>query len=696
MNITGSIGIAILVGAMTISADAQTPSASPTPEATIKLSRILEASLTSSAGPVNQESAAKAYGKLLEGERFLWKVKNARGRRNAAVQQQNIRDARLAFQDAVAANPRLAEAYTALAELAITAPPTDVDEAIDLANIALKIKKDNFGARRILARLYTFKSGLGTRAIDSANSAKAVDEWKFVASLDPRYMEAWAFLAEFYERQDNHSERIVALEKWRSSASAIDTQFYRQMTGGRSTLSPETATLKLGEAFLKAGKTQQGIEILAEVLADEPENEAAIDLMREAIRSSKGADVGKAIAGLEQAAYADPDNAALAELLAQAYAVSGRIADAAKVLESAAIKASATDSTLSATYYVALGEIYERAEKIAEARGSFEKAISVRDLENGADISDSDRMFLRSVFERLIRLAKAQDNKADVLSVIERARKAFGPNDGFADRELVVHHRDSGNRGEAIRVIAAQRAKAPLDEGLARQEATLLTELGRIDDAVVGYRKFMTARLAAANTNPAPPPLDLFSNQLFVSHLYSQANRGKEAVEAANQALASAKGSERRQIARLSIATALQMSGDFAGAENTLLDILKESPNNPIALNNLGYFLLERNERFDEALKLIKQAVDTDPTNPSYLDSLGWAYFKLGKMSEAELYLKEALRQDSGSATINEHLGDVFAAQAKPEQAKVYWQRSLTLASDAKEIERIRKKLGIK
>ena len=192
------------------------------------------------------------------------------------------------------------------------------------------------------------------------------------------------------------------------------------------------------------------------------------------------------------------------------------------------------------------------------------------------------------------------------------------------------------------------------------------------------------------------PPLDTFSSLLFISTLYSQANRGKEAVEAANQALIAAKGSERRQIARLSLATAQQMSGDFASAETTLRDIIRESPNNPIALNNLGYYLLERNERFDEALLLIKQAVDTDPTNPSYLDSLGWAYFKLGKFGEAELYLREALRLDPSSATINEHLGDVYAAQSKSEQAKASWQRSLNFASESKEVERLKKKFGAK
>ena len=696
-KLKGSIAGAILIGVMTISATAQSPPPVPpaTPEVTLKLSRLLAANVSSSTTPVSQENAAKAYRKLLEGERYLWRVKNARGRRDPAAPQQNIRNARLAFQDAVAANPWLAEAYTALAELAITAPPTDVDEAIELAGLALRIKKDNFGARRILARLYTFKSGLGTRSLDTANAAKAVEEWKFVASLDPRYMEAWAFLAEFYERQDNQGERIASLEKWRSSASAIDTQFYRQMTGGRSTLSPETATLKLGEAFLRFGKTLQAIEILAEVVADEPGNANAVELLRDAIQSGRTAEVEKGISGLEQAVFANPDNVSLVNLLSESYARTGRITDAAKLLESTAAKAGRTDKSLAAVHYVTLGEIYEKAERFSDARNSYERAISLRDLETSPELSDDERIFLGSIYERLIRIAKTGNRTADVLSIIGRSRKSFGSDDGFADRELISYYRDSGKRLEALKIITTQRSKLPLDEGLARQEATLITELGKVDEAVAGYRKFMATRAEPAPAGTAQPlPLDVFSNLLFISHLYSQGHRPKEAAETANQALAVARGAERRQIARLSVATALQMSGDFAGAENTLRDILKESPNNPIALNNLGYFLLERNERFDEARGLIKQAVDIDPTNPSYLDSLGWAYFKLGKSAEAELYLREALRHDPSSLTINEHLGDVLAAQSKADQARSHWRRSLNLATESKEIDRLKKKLG--
>ena len=189
---------------------------------------------------------------------------------------------------------------------------------------------------------------------------------------------------------------------------------------------------------------------------------------------------------------------------------------------------------------------------------------------------------------------------------------------------------------------------------------------------------------------------DDFTNYLFISNLYSQANRGKQAIESANLAYSAAKGEERRQIARLTLATAQQMSGDYVSAEETLRQILRQTPDNPFALNNLGYFLIERDKNINEAFELIQRAVKIDPTNPSYLDSLGWAYFKLGKYAEAENYLKEAAGIDTASATINEHLGDVYFKQGKTESAVNVWRKALNLASDAVDINRLKTKLGTK
>jgi tetratricopeptide (TPR) repeat protein len=191
------------------------------------------------------------------------------------------------------------------------------------------------------------------------------------------------------------------------------------------------------------------------------------------------------------------------------------------------------------------------------------------------------------------------------------------------------------------------------------------------------------------------PMYDDFTNYIFISNLYAQAKRGKEAVEAANQAFLTGQGDERKQIAKLTLATAYQTAGNFSAAESTLRELLKQLPGNPIALNNLGYFLVERDTKLDEALSLIEQAVRIDPTNSSYLDSLGWAYYKLGKFQQAEKYLKEALRINESSAIIQEHLGDVYQKQGKDALAKSSWLKSINLSFEAEQISRLKTKLKI-
>jgi tetratricopeptide (TPR) repeat protein len=106
--------------------------------------------------------------------------------------------------------------------------------------------------------------------------------------------------------------------------------------------------------------------------------------------------------------------------------------------------------------------------------------------------------------------------------------------------------------------------------------------------------------------------------------------------------------------------------------------------------------LLERNEKINEALELIQKAVEISPTNPSFLDSLGWAYFKLNKLDEAEKYLKAAARLNTSSATILDHLGDVYQKQGKTKLAGTTWRKALKISSDFEEISRLKTKLGEK
>ena len=71
--------------------------------------------------------------------------------------------------------------------------------------------------------------------------------------------------------------------------------------------------------------------------------------------------------------------------------------------------------------------------------------------------------------------------------------------------------------------------------------------------------------------------------------------------------------------------------------------MLEMNPENAGAMNYLGYMLADRDVRLDEAYQLIKKAIDQDPNNGAYLDSLGWVYFRQGKLNEAEGVLVRAL-----------------------------------------------------
>jgi tetratricopeptide (TPR) repeat protein len=652
--------------------------------------------------PVSRERREKAYAKLMEGQRFIWRGNPMRAPITSAA---NMRSAKSAFQSAVELDPALAEGYTALAELALSTPPNDVDEAIGLASLAARIDKDNFGAHRIMARLYTYKSNLNTGIINQSFAAKALSEWKEVTRLDPRNAEGWAFLSEFYFYSGKDEERIDALKRWMASSAPIETQFYHRVMGGSENLSPENAALKLGMALIKDGRSKEAIEVLSVLVSDDPDNADAIDTLREAVESADAEAGAAAIESLQQAVYANPGNVALVSMLAQLQARAGHLDAAARVIKDASDHVGAEDKTATSALQVSLGDIYASADKIPESIAAYEKALALRGFNNGTAVTAADREFATGVFEKMITVYKNADRTADVKAVIERARQMLGNADLFADKQLVSLYRETGKKDEALAAVRALRSRVPNDYSVIRLEATVLTESGRVDEAVSMIRQLINKKPAISGTSAnggvgmgetivvTPNVYDEFSNLLFISQLYSQANRGKEAISAANEAFSAARGEERRQIAKLTLATAQQMSGDYASAETTLREILKQTPRNPIALNNLGYFLLERDVRFDEALDLIQRAVKIDPTNPSYLDSLGWANYKLGNLSEAEKHLRSAVKLDSGSETIHEHLGDVYLRLGKPAEARQFWQRALTLASDPADITRLKEKL---
>jgi tetratricopeptide (TPR) repeat protein len=105
--------------------------------------------------------------------------------------------------------------------------------------------------------------------------------------------------------------------------------------------------------------------------------------------------------------------------------------------------------------------------------------------------------------------------------------------------------------------------------------------------------------------------------------------------------------------------------------------VIESNPRSANALNYLGYMFADRGVRLEEANDLIRKALEIDPKNGAYLDSLGWVNFHLNKLEEAERNLLDSIEAIAGDPTVYDHLGDVYFKEGKIKEAIAQWQLSL-------------------
>ena len=128
---------------------------------------------------------------------------------------------------------------------------------------------------------------------------------------------------------------------------------------------------------------------------------------------------------------------------------------------------------------------------------------------------------------------------------------------------------------------------------------------------------------------------------------------------------------------RLDLAYCRQELGDLDGAVSVLRDALAREPDDSSTLNFLGYLLADQNRNLAEAETLVSRALDQEPDNGAYLDSMGWVYYRLGRLAEARLQLERAVDLTNGDPVVREHLGDVYKDLNLIELAREQYQRSL-------------------
>lgn len=153
---------------------------------------------------------------------------------------------------------------------------------------------------------------------------------------------------------------------------------------------------------------------------------------------------------------------------------------------------------------------------------------------------------------------------------------------------------------------------------------------------------------------------------LLEAQLLRQSERMQEAFDLLNQALNESAGEPDLLYSRALLADQL---GQHAEAEADLRAILAQDPQNPEALNALGFLLADRNVKLDEAYVLISQSLKLDPKNAATIDSMGWVLFRMGKFNEAEEYLRKAYAQNQ-DAEIAYHLVETLIALQRENEAR--------------------------
>ncbi len=550
-------------------------------------------------------------------------------------------------------------------------------EAERLARRAVEIDPGQVEAIRVLADLAASRS-FGPKA-DPAARAEAIKLYEKLTVDDKSAPdEIWSALARL-KLAAHDGEGAVAAAKKLLLARPGD----------------ENALRLLDQAFMSAGRTSEALDTtLAWIKAHPEDGEELLPLVVEMARDTQQWSVIESMC--DRVLAADPDNLrarslrgearlrqghpkeALDDLeiarastnadptvrlhVAAAYQALNRLADATQVAEGLASEY--PDNTL---VRVLLAETLARRGENEAARGQYLEAlhgVSGGGAENGVR---RDELRLRIAAVDLA--AKRVDAAKSMLAALEK------PDDPDAIAVRARAALAAGDAKEAKRLAKMLSPTEPVDGALIDGEAELT--MGRDSRAEGRFDAAIAKGGSAARGDVAA----------ILRRTGREAEAEKQLRSWIQAAPADAEG-------RLALGALLERSGRFGEAEVELREAIRLDPKSAEALNYLGYSLADRGERLDEALTLINDALTIDPWNGAYLDSLGWVYFKLGRLEDARGPLEHAVREFPNDASVLEHLGDLYDRTGDASKARAFWQKALQAPSDTPENkENLQKKL---
>jgi len=551
-------------------------------------------------------------------------------------------DANVHYQKAIELNPNSAELHVQYA-LSLW-ESQNIREAVLQCQKAIEMDADDPAPHYLLGRIYVaFKESSQPNMLD-----KALAEFERVIELDKNHAAALDALGRLY----------VAKENW-AKASQVFGQLNRVNPGYSN------AYYLRGVAELRLGNPQEAMKVLEAAVQAQAAEIDHLKLLGSLYLQFRMP--AKAAETLRLASETDPRDPQIKLELAKALRQTKKYPEAMEILGE--LVKGETDAEFDAT--VEMAQIQAVTGRRQEAIENFRKALEMKESEE---------------FRPLIlgNLGLVYQDSGQHEKAIESYRQAVDlqPESVENRLRLVYALKEAGKTQEAV-----------------DQAGEMMRAKGDQDDVIIAYSQVLAAngqleKGVAVLTENATKKSDAERFALAASQIYIEHKKYDEAEKAIRRALEQKPDSLNLLF---QLGAVLERQEEYTDAETNFKKVLEKEPGHAGVLNYLGYMLADRGIRLEEALGYIKKAVEIEPYNGAYLDSLGWAYFKLNQFEPAELHLKQAAQIVVDDATIFEHLGDLYRKLERYGEAGAYYEKSVSNAKETDERKRVQSKLnGVK
>ncbi len=601
------------------------------------------------------------------------------------------------YRAAIEADPTSEYLTSGLAEL--YARTGRIRDAVVEAQDILKRDPNNLEARRLLGRIYLRSLGDMQAGSGSQSVLKlAIEQYEQIIRLQPDSMDDHLLLGRLYrlnnDLQKAETEFKTAIRLEPGSEEAVTTLAYLYNELGDTARAtqvlsgvPDSARSAklysaLGYTYEQQKQYKNAIEAYRHAIELDRDNLDAIRGLAQNLLND-----GQTDAALDQykvIADANPEDAQTYVRIAEIYRKQGKYDTALENLKKAETM---VQDSIEVPYNIA---------SIYQAQGRFDEAEQVlKDLLKKSEKPDAvaytqGEKSNRAVFlERLGTVYRDQGNNQASVDTF-RQMIALGGDDNVERgyQQVIDTWREAKEWQKATDAAKEATQKLPNSRDLKMVLAAQQADMGNPDRAL----KDVQAMLKGVPEDRAV--------YITLAQMNTRLKRYTEAEQALDKAEQfSAKQDDKEYVWFLRGST-FERQKRYTDAEQQFKKVIASDPQHAMALNYLGYMLADQNTKLDEAFGYIKRALDLDPTNGAYLDSIGWAYFRLGKYELAEENLVKASQKINTDPTVHDHLGDLYQKTGRLKLAATHWERALvewnrTIAAevDQTDIARVQKKL---